>query len=236
MKMSIVIPALNEEEYVNKLIQHLIEHGDERLQEVILIDGGSADQTLTFAKEAGAKALLSPERGRAKQMNYGVKNVSPQSDVYYFVHADSLPPASYLDDIEASLLEGYPIGCFRFKFNSPKTILKINSYFTRFDKIMFRGGDQSLFITRKLHHQLGGFCERHVVMEDYDIITRARKTKPFKIIPKDVLVSARKYDENSWLRVNVSNLIIFKMYEWGYPTQKLWETYKKLLKHPKSEA
>ncbi len=236
MKISIIIPALNEEECISKLITHLQQYRDDRLQEIILSDGGSTDKTVKIAKEAGASTVVSPQCGRAFQMNFGATKASPKSDVLYFVHADTLPPVSYLDDIQAALLEGYLMGCYRFQFNSPKKILKINAYFTRFDKTMFRGGDQTLFITRRLFDQLEGFNQSMVLMEDYDLITRARKTKPFKIIQKDVLVSARKYEENSWLRVNLANLIVFKMYQWGYDTPTLWKTYKKLLRHPKAEA
>lgn len=236
MKISVIIPSFNEEGYISKLITHLLQNGDDRLQEIILSDGGSTDKTVTFAEKAGAKVLVSPQCGRAFQMNFAAAQASPQSDVFYFVHADTIPPASYLDDIQKALLEGYPVGCYRFKFNSSKKILKINAYFTRFDRLMFRGGDQSLFIIRTLFERLEGFNEMMVLMEDYDLIKRIRKTKPFKIIQKDVLVSARKYDENSWLRVNLANLIVFKMYEWGYDTPTLWKTYKKLLKHPKAEA
>ena len=63
---------------------------------------------------------------------------------------------------------------------------------------MSRGGDQTLFITRALFAQLGGFNERFVVMEDFEIIQRIRRQARFLIVPQDVLVSARKYETNGW--------------------------------------
>ncbi|TKB97725.1 TIGR04283 family arsenosugar biosynthesis glycosyltransferase [Pedobacter cryophilus] len=232
MFISIIIPTYNEAEHIANLILQL-QKNNSKDYEILVVDAGSLDDTQNIAKKSGVQVLESPVKGRSKQMNFAAKH--SKGDVLYFVHADTLPPLSFFEDIKQSIAEGFQIGCFRFKFNSDKTMLKLNSYFTRFDRLMCRGGDQSLFITRKLFDELNGYCEQHKVMEDYDIIIRARKKYAFKIIPKNVLVSARKYDYNSYLKVNIANLTAFMMFYAKADHDRIIKVYKKLLNHEKSE-
>lgn len=231
IQVSIIIPTYNEAENITRLVLHLTENSLNQVAEVIVVDGGSTDNTLTAASAAGAVALLSPKKGRAAQMNLGVKHAT--GNLLYFVHADSWPPATYVVDIQQALAEGYSLGSYRFKFRSEKLMLRLNSYCTRFDRIMCRGGDQTLFVERAVFEKLGGYKNDYVIMEEYDFIIRARKEHAFKIIPKDVLVSARKYDHNGYLRVNVANLTVFLMYFAGCSQSQMLQTYKKMIHHPK---
>lgn len=100
---------------------------------------------------------------------------------------------------------------------------------------MCRGGDQSLFITRKIFDELQGYDEYYKIMEDYDIIIRARKKYAFKIIPKDIIVSARKYDHNSYFKVNITNLAVFIMFFLKVNQDKMINFYRKMLNHQESE-
>lgn len=227
MKISIIIPTLNEAENIRQLLPNLLKNGGKHLAEIIVVDANSPDDTLQIAKKMGAVALLSPHRGRAKQMNFGAKQAS--GEVLYFIHADTRPPASFTKDILAAIEEGYLIGSFRFKFNSDKYLLKINAFFTRFDRLMSRGGDQSLFITKSEFEALKGFDEHHRIMEDYEFIIRARKTLPFKIIPKSVTVSARKYEQNNYFRVNIANGIVYTLFLMGASQDTMIKTYNRLL-------
>lgn len=227
MQISIIIPTLNEQENIGCLIAYLKKYGENNISDLIVVDGGSEDDTCKVAKAAGAEIYVASVKGRAPQMNYGASRA--KGTLLYFLHADTLPPPSFATDIIAAVSEGYLIGCYRFKFNSDKLLLKINAFFTRFDRIMCRGGDQSLFITRQLFDQLNGFDKNLMIMEDYDIIQRARKIHEFKIMPKDMLVSARKYNHNNFFMVNMANFIIFMMYFLGFSQPAMVKTYKKML-------
>ncbi len=231
MKISIIIPTYNEESKIVKQLTHIKNHSENRIAEIIVVDGGSSDRTLQVVRKAGFTCLISEKKGRAAQMNLGYEHST--GDLLYFVHADSLPPESYTDDILNAIEEGYQAGCYRFRFDSERLLLRINSYFTRFNRIMCRGGDQTLFITRSLFENLGGFHEDFIIMEDYDLIQKIQKSAAFKIIPKEVVVSARKYEKNSYLRVNLANLVVFMMYFGGAGQQRMRNIYTRLIHHPK---
>lgn len=228
MKISIIIPTLNEAHAIAGLIAFVRRYGRERVLEIIVVDADSTDSTRELAAAAGALVIRSPVASRASQMNAGAKVA--RGGILYFIHADVKLVTSFADDIMLAVTDGFNAGCYRYAFNSSRILLKMNAYFTRFDALMCRGGDQTLFITRTLFIQLDGFDEYYTIMEDYDLITRIKKIGRFKVIPKKILVSARKYDNNSWLRVQVANLVAFAMFFLKRKPSYIRNTYKKMLR------
>jgi rSAM/selenodomain-associated transferase 2 len=194
--------------------------------DILVVDGQSSDETVQKVKEAGFNCFISPQKERATQMNFGARRA--KGDILYFVHADSIPPKTYASDIINSVQNGTESGCYRFTFNSDHPLLKINAWFTRFDRLMCRGGDQTLFIKKTVFEELGGF-KNYAIMEDFDIIHQLRERGAFKILPKDVIVSARKYEENSYLKVNLINLIIFTMFWIGVSQDVMVHAYQQLI-------
>jgi len=225
--LTIIIPTYNEAERIACLISYLKNNSNNKVKEIIVSDGGSTDKTLDVAKQAGGKAVLSPKKGRASQMNYAASIAS--GGVLYFVHADTFPPPTFVQDIERALADGYELGRYRTRFNSNKTILRTNAFFTRFDWFICYGGDQTLYITDKLFKEIGGFKEDMLLMEDYEIVERARKKGKYKIFSKAALVSARKYDTNSWLTIQLANRTIIKMYNKGASQVEMMEKYQGML-------
>ncbi len=225
-KIDIIIPVLDEEIQIPLLLDYLAGCPDIDQCTITVIDGGSEDKTVEILKEKQVR-FLETEESRAIQMNAGV--ASTKSEILYFIHADSRPPQSFVSDILEKVNEGYKIGCYRFVFDSRKLLLRMNSWFTQFDKMWCRGGDQTMFITRAFFAELGGYSESFVVMEEYDLIKKARRTERFCIIPKSVLVSPRKYSTNSWLKVQIANLTAFRMYQKGVDPKKIKKRYKELL-------
>ncbi len=228
MNYSIIIPTLNEEKYLdrtlgrlNRMLQ-LVDH------EIIVVDAGSTDRTLDIANAYGVKILPSLKKCRATQLNLGAKHAS--GDVLYFLHADVLPNVDCIKKIEQAITNGKYAGCFSYQFDSPRLLLKINSRATRTDSLLCGGGDQTLFIKRSLFEEMGGFNEKFVIMEDFELTQRLRKKNAFTVIPHDVIVSARKYDKNSYIRVQLANLIIFTMFKMGIAPKKMAHYYGVLLR------
>ncbi len=232
MNLSIIIPTFNESAKIAKLITNLLSNCEEALAEIIISDGDSTDDTVAQAKNAGAIAVTSPEKGRGNQMNYGASFAN--GDILYFIHADSCPPASFAQDIEIAVQNGYGLGRYRTQFDSSKWYLKLNSFFTRFDLFMCYGGDQTLFVSRELFNKIGGFCKDMQIMEEFDFVNRARKNGKYKIFGKAALISARKYDSNSWLRVQLANSKMVRMYKKGANQQDMIDTYKRMLHYRKN--
>jgi rSAM/selenodomain-associated transferase 2 len=227
MQVSIIIPTYNESEHIAQLISYLKNNGSELLLEIIVSDGGSQDDTLALAEKTGAIALTSPEKGRAAQMNFGASVA--RGDLLYFVHADTMPPKSYLTDINDAIEDGYEMGRYLSQYDSKRWLLKINAILSRLDTFAGMGGDQTLFITRKLFDLSGRFDGSMKIMEEFEFCARARKLGKYKIIPKPVLISARKYDTNGWLTVQRANYTVVRMYQRGASQHDLAATYKRML-------
>jgi rSAM/selenodomain-associated transferase 2 len=228
MLISIIIPAYNEAENINNLISHLTRYKTGDVAEIIVADGGSTDSTLQLAKAAGAKAILSPAKGRANQMNFGA-SVAVGS-ILYFVHADTLPPATYATDIFEAINNGFDCGRFTTRFNSNSWLLKLNAICTGLDLFICYGGDQSFFINAQLFKNSGGYAPVKI-MEEYEFVQRIRKAGArYKIINKPVLISARKIKKNGWLTVQKANYTAVKMYKKGCADTEIAAYYKQVLK------
>jgi rSAM/selenodomain-associated transferase 2 len=232
MKVSIIIPTYNEAKNIEKLIRFLITNGNSSIADIIVVDGGSQDNTIEVAKFAGAFAVLSPTMGRAAQMNHGAR--ISKGEVLYFIHADCFPPKTFIKDVEQAIEKGYDFGRYRTRFDSEKTILKINAWFTRFDLFVCMGGDQTLFIKKWLFEECKGFKEEMKIMEEYEFCDRAKKIGKYKILKGEALISARKYDGNSWIDVQKANYKVVSMYKKGASQQDILETYKHMLTYRKN--
>lgn len=226
MKLSIIIPTLNEARLIGRLLDRLLTEPAEQL-DIIVVDGGSKDETLKIVQSYPVRIFKSAP-SRAKQMNLGVEKAKFEN--LYFVHADTLPPLNYLEDWKE--LDSHPAikaACYRSKFECDKRVLKINEYFTRFYWLAVRGGDQSLFISKTYFQDLKGFNPTHEIMEEYPLIEKMLADKTLKIIPKTILISTRKYDSRSWFKVNRANFVAFQMFRNGASNKKIKERYKQLL-------
>jgi hypothetical protein len=160
-------------------------------------------------------------------MNVGA--LAAQGTILYFLHADSVPPRSFTTDIQQASDAGFTMGCFRLQFDLDHWFLKANAWFTRFDINAFRFGDQSLFVDREVFMRAGKFCEKHIVMEDQEIIGRLRKFGKFMVVPKHVVTSSRKYEANGVYKMQAIFFLIYFLYKIGYSQQRLVEIFRHLV-------
>jgi len=224
-KISIIIPALNEEKCMADLVSYLKSNSTSyNIHEIIIVDGGSSDATVTVAKKNGATVIYAA-KGRAKQLNKGAQHA--KGGILYFLHADTLPPKNFDTSIIEAVRTGNPVGCFQMKFDSNSRFLSFFAWFTRINHYLCRGGDQSLFITRDFFQKTNGYNENYTIYEDNEFIRRIYKMARFKILPFSVTTSARRYEAHGEMRLQYHfGIIHFKNYLGAGPEQ-LYDYYQR---------
>ena len=229
--LSIIIPTYNEANQIGKAIIKIHEAKCNYELEIIVVDGGSTDDTVKIVNEYGAIVVLSKHKGRATQMNLGASVA--KFELLYFLHADSTPPHNFTVAIFNACNKGANSGCFRLQFDYDHWFLKANAWFTRYNVNAIRFGDQSLFVTKEIFHKVNGFREDLLMMEDQEIIRRLKKFGKFEVIDDYVTTSARKYRDNGVFRMQGIFFLIWGLYYLGYSQNKLLQLHRKLIKNHK---
>lgn len=223
-QISIIIPVLNEEKCIAKIIGFLKENSNPKnIKEILVIDGGSSDATVRIASQLGAQVIQAP-KGRSKQLNSGVKNA--RGKILYFLHVDTLPPHNFDTSILNAIQTGNEAGCFRMKFDSSSRFLAFFAWFTKLNFRVCRGGDQSLFITKTLFQKTGGFNENYMVYEDNEFTDRLYNIVDFNILPRHVITSARRYEERGEVALQYHYGVIHLKNYLGAGPEQLLEYYK----------
>ena len=224
--ISIIIPILNEEATIGKLLNHLFKNSSkENIADLIMVDGGSTDHSESIIKKFQNVTFLKSDKGRAKQMNIGAKNA--KGNILYFLHADSFPPKHFDQLIINEVENGNLAGCFKMKFDSNHWWLKLAGWLTHFRWRACRGGDQSQFITKKLFNTIGGFDERFVVYEDNDLINKLYAINQFVVIQQWLTTSARRYEHNGVWKLQYHFWMIYMKKWFGASADELYGYYKK---------
>ena len=231
MRISIIIPTLNEEKRIQGLVNHLREDPSSNLvKEIVVVDGNSRDNTVAMATEVGVRVIQCKQSSRSVQMNLGASHA--RADILYFLHADTIPPQWYARDICQSVEDGNVAGCFRLKFDLDHWLLNMSGWCTRFKSPHLRFGDQSLFVTKQVFDTLQGFSEDLRLFEDQELVKRCIKQGPFRVMSNHVITSSRKYRKNGVMRLQLVYGWIFLLYTLGFSQEVLMQTYKQLTTDP----
>lgn len=222
MKLSIIIPVLNEELNLSRMDRHL-QSIQQQVHEVIIVDGGSVDNTLAIAHELTDSVIVS-QPGRALQMNSGASLAS--GDVLLFLHADTLLPDNAARIVSnLSHRKNYwgrfdvRLSSSRFVFRLIEAMMNLRSCLTS-----IATGDQAIFIERGLFDRVGGFPEI-ALMEDIEISRRLKKISKPVCIRQKVISSSRRWESKG---VVVTVLLMWKLrlyYFFGASPEKLKQLY-----------
>ena len=161
-------------------------------------------------------------RGRARQMNAGA--AAAHGEWIVFLHADTRLPHGWLDTIANAHERGavYAIGCFRFALDSASLFARLIEAGVRLRVWLFRlpYGDQALFMRRRLFDQLGGYADLPI-MEDVDLVRRARRCGRLFRAPLRATTSARRWERDGWIRRTARHLALIALYFCGVSPERL---------------
>ena len=177
IKLSIIIPVLNEEQNLQILLPYLQKHTTTST-EIIVVDGGSSDESINVIKRFNTR-LITSNVGRAAQMNAGAREA--KGNRLYFLHADCKPPYNFENLILSSEFQA---GSFRMKFENGHWMLMFCAWFTRFNWQICRGGDRSLFVD-KLIFEKGFFISIFsigVLINNFTLFTNDKIFTPYNLL------------------------------------------------------
>ena len=224
-QLSVIIPTLNEEKNILRLIDFI---KNEKIRaEIIVSDADSSDQTTEIAAAKGAKIVNSNRGNRGLQLNKGAETAS--APILLFLHADSTLEKSALSSLVNKMKqEPEKIGgCFSLKIESEHPLLKFISWSSnlraKYGNLIF--GDQGIFIKKKVFNKLGGFPEIEL-MEDWEFSKKMAETGELTFLDKRIYTSARRWEEHGVLKTILLMHKIKILYLFGYSPEKLKKIYR----------
>jgi rSAM/selenodomain-associated transferase 2/rSAM/selenodomain-associated transferase 1 len=218
--ISVVIPALNEAAFILRTI----EAAKANHVEIIVVDGGSTDETRELALKAGAKVIQCP-RGRGRQLNEGARHASGK--IIIFLHADTILPDGFVSEVITTLSKPKTVaGTFRLGITGENWALGMVSLFANLRSVFCQlpYGDQAIFIQKDQFQRVGGFPDTPI-MEDYALILRLKKLGRIAIAPQAVKTSGRRWDKLGYIRTFLINQLMIIGYHMGVPADKLERFY-----------
>ncbi len=228
MRISVVVPALNEERVLADTLRRALALG---FDEVIVVDGGSHDGTRDVAESAlagspaGRARLLTAPTGRARQMNAGA--AASGGDVLLFLHADTRLPHDARAAIERALHDPACVGGrFDVRFDrgggTAWLVSRLMNLRSRWTGIAT--GDQAIFVRREVFERLGGFSDVPL-MEDVDFSRRLKRAGRLAPLRATVVTSFRRWEACGPVRTILLMWLLRFLYWLGVSPHRLRHLY-----------
>jgi rSAM/selenodomain-associated transferase 2 len=223
--LSVVIPALNVGARLSETIGALDEARETMAIEIIVVDGGSNDDTIARASAAGAMVVSAP-RGRGTQLSAGAKEASGRW--LLFLHADTtLEPfwsttvASFMRAKGNRLKAAYFTFALDDASSAARRVEVLANWRARTLGLPY--GDQGLLMSRTMYNSLVGYLDLPI-MEDVDIVRRIGKRNLVEL-PASATTSAERYRRDGYLWRPIKNLTLLALYFLGVSPRRLARLY-----------
>lgn len=223
--LSIVIPTLNEALHLPLLLSDLNVWPNDF--ELIIVDGGSIDLTISIAQIQGVDVIKSPKKNRGYQLKTGASNA--RGDWLLFLHADSRLRIGWVRSL-SQIIQNKKSKNFAWYFDFK---IKKDNLEYRFLEIAVAlrslflqhpYGDQGLLIHKDLYYKTGGFSSLKI-MEDIDLITRITKKTKLKRIRESIYTDDRKWTNSNIIKRAIKNYKLRKKWRQGYDIDNLSKEY-----------
>jgi rSAM/selenodomain-associated transferase 2 len=221
VRISVVIPALNEAANISRAVKSA---WSARADEVLVVDGGSQDQTVDVAAGEDATVLVGAA-GRSVQQNLGAQQAT--GDVLLFQHADNRLDNGACEQIRSRLRDERVVcGAFRQRIEATGWRYRLLE-FGNAQRVVWCGlpyGDQAIFVRKAIFEQLGGFPEVPL-MEDLMLMRQVRRRWRPVLLDGPVYISARRWKEYGVIRQTARNWCLVAAYTLGVPPERLAKHY-----------
>ena len=223
--LSIVIPTLNEALHLPLLLSDLNVWPNDF--ELIIVDGGSIDLTISIAQIQGVDVIKSPKKNRGYQLKTGASNA--RGDWLLFLHADSrlsIGWARSLSQIIQNKKSKNFAWYFDFKIKKDNLEYRFLEIAVALRSLFLQHpyGDQGLLIHKDLYYKTGGYSSLKI-MEDIDLITRITKKTKLKRIRESIYTDDRKWTNSNIIKRAIKNYKLRKKWRQGYDIDNLSKEY-----------
>jgi rSAM/selenodomain-associated transferase 2 len=220
-ELSIIIPTFNEASVIGQTLDSVAKLRE--VVEVIVVDGGSDDDTVEIVRRHKVK-LMTADRGRGAQMHAGAR--AAQGVVFWFLHADTLPSPDAVREIAESLTDSRAVGgSFDVQFAGRRFAARfLTRFYRQLRKLGLCYGDSAIFVRRETYEKLGGF-KPFAIFEDLDFVRRLRRSGHFNRLPAVVTTSERRFEGRSFTLTFARWTFLQVLYWLGVNPQFLGKLY-----------
>lgn len=218
LNLSVVIPALNAARTLPACLERL-----EGAYEIVVVDGGSTDETRAVAEAHGARLIAAP-KGRGVQLRAGAE--AARGEWLLFLHADTVLGEGWREAVRRHVATAPRCaGCFRLRLDSEAWQARLieRGVAARVRLFGLPYGDQGLLISRALCDRVGGFAPLPL-MEDVDLARRIGRRR-LRLLGAEALTSAARWEEEGWMTRSARNLLCLGLYGLGVSPDRVARLY-----------